>query len=165
MGGARLGREPAIGPALHLRYWPIQIEMFFFIFYIACSCVGTNKTSLGQPGRLKLGAHFPATRGGRHTSPYGGVAPFACMIGVVKNILLVFLICPQNVWIACFYELNLPIIRRIPVFSSYCRLLRSQYAKCNHMKYTIKASVMCVATTSLTTRPHITYQGRTILPD
>ena len=33
------------------------------------------------------------------------------------------------------------------------------------MKYTVKASVMCVATTSLTTRPHITYQGRTILPD
>ena len=32
MGGAILGREPAIGPALHLRYWPIQIEMFFFIF-------------------------------------------------------------------------------------------------------------------------------------
>ena len=60
-GGARLGREPAIGPALHLRYWPIQIETFFFIFYIACSCVGTNKTSMGQPGRLKLGAHFPAT--------------------------------------------------------------------------------------------------------
>ena len=24
---------------------------------------------------------------------------------------------------------------------------------------------MCVATTSLTTRPHITYEGRTILPD
>ena len=61
MGGARLGREPAIGPALHLCYWPIQIETFFFIFYIACSCVGTNKTSMGQPGRLKLGAHFPAT--------------------------------------------------------------------------------------------------------
>ena len=49
MGGARLGREPTIGPALHLCYWPIQIETFFFIFYIACSCVGTNKTSLGQP--------------------------------------------------------------------------------------------------------------------
>ena len=32
MGGARLGREPAIGPALHLCYWPIQIETFFFIF-------------------------------------------------------------------------------------------------------------------------------------
>ena len=61
MGGARLGREPAIGPALHLCYWPIQIEIFFFIFYIACSCVGTNKTSMGQPGRLKLGAHFPTT--------------------------------------------------------------------------------------------------------
>ena len=76
MGGARLGREPAIGPALHLRYWPIQIETFFFIFYIACSCVGTNKTSLGQPGRLKLGAHFRATEAATHTSPYGGVAPF-----------------------------------------------------------------------------------------
>ena len=75
MGGARLGREPAIGPALHLRYWPIQIETFFFIFYIACSCVGTNKTSLGQPGRLKLGAHFLATEAAAHTSPYGGVAP------------------------------------------------------------------------------------------
>ena len=49
--------------------------------------------------------------------------------------------------------------------SSYCRLLRSRYAKCNRMKYTVKASVMCVATTSLTTLPHITYQGRTILPD
>ena len=33
------------------------------------------------------------------------------------------------------------------------------------MKYTVKASVMCVATTSLTTRPHITYQGCTILSD
>ena len=33
------------------------------------------------------------------------------------------------------------------------------------MKYTVKASVMCLATTSLTTRPHITYQGRTILSD
>ena len=61
MGGARLGREPAIGPALHLCYWPIQIETFFFIFYIACLCVGMNKTSVDQPGRLKLGAHFPAT--------------------------------------------------------------------------------------------------------
>ena len=38
-------------------------------------------------------------------------------------------------------------------------------AKSNRMKYTVKASVMCLATTSLTTRPHITYQGRTILPD
>ena len=53
----------------------------------------------------------------------------------------------------------------MPVFSSYCRLLRSRYVKSNRMKYTVKASVMCVATTSLTTRPHITYQGRTILPD
>ena len=34
MGGARLGREPAIWPALHLCYWPVQIETFFFIFYI-----------------------------------------------------------------------------------------------------------------------------------
>lgn len=161
MGGARLGREPAIGPALHLCYWPIQIETFFFIFYIACSCVGTNKTSLGQPGRLKLGAHFPAA----HTSPYGGVAPFACMIGVVKNIPVALLIYPQNGWIACFYELSSPIMWRMPVFSSYCRLLRSRYAKSNRMKYTVKASVMCLATTSLTTRPHITYQGRTILPD
>ena len=50
MGGARLGCQPAIGHALHLRYWPIQIETFFFLFYIACSCAGTNKTSLGQPG-------------------------------------------------------------------------------------------------------------------
>ena len=50
MGGARLGREPTIGPALHLRYWSIQIETFFFIFYIACLCVGPNKTSLGQLG-------------------------------------------------------------------------------------------------------------------
>ena len=165
MGGARLGREPAIGPALHLRYWPIQIEIFFCIFYIACSWVGTNKTSLGLPRRLKLGAHFPATRGGRHTSPYGGVAPFACMIGVVKNIPVALLIYPQNSWIACFYELSSPIMWRMPVFSSYCRLLRSQYAKSNRMKYTVKVSVMCVATTSLTTRPHITYQGRTILPD
>ena len=61
MGGARLGREPAIGPAFHLCHWPIQIETFFFIFYIAYLCVGMNKTSLGQPGRLKQGAHFPAT--------------------------------------------------------------------------------------------------------
>ena len=64
MGGARLGREPAIGPALHLCYWPIQIETFFFIFYIAFSCVRTNKTSTSQSRRLKLGAHFLATRGG-----------------------------------------------------------------------------------------------------
>ena len=45
MGGARLGREPAIGPALHLHYWPIQIETFFFIFYIACLCVGPKKVA------------------------------------------------------------------------------------------------------------------------
>lgn len=76
MGGARLGREPAIGPALHLCYWPIQIQTFFFIFYIACSCVGTNKTSLGQPGRLKLGAHFQATRGGRPYQPLWWRRPF-----------------------------------------------------------------------------------------
>ena len=76
MGGARLGREPAIGPALHLCYWPIQIETFFFIFYIACSCIGTNKTSLGQPGRLKLGAHFRATRGGRPYQPLWWRRPF-----------------------------------------------------------------------------------------
>ena len=69
MGGTRLGHEPAIGPALHLRYWPIQIETFFFIFYIACSCVGMNKTILGQPGRLTLGAHFPTTQGGRPYQP------------------------------------------------------------------------------------------------
>ena len=92
MGGARLGHEPAIGPALHLCYWPIQIETFFFIFYIVCLCVGTNKTSMGQPGQLKLGAHFPATQGAAYTSPYGGIAPFACMIGVVKNIPVALLI-------------------------------------------------------------------------
>ena len=44
-------------------------------------------------------------------------------------------------------------------------MIRSRYAESNRMKYTVNASVMCVATTSLTTRPHITYQGRTILPD
>ena len=76
MEGARLGREPAIGPSLHLCYWPIQIETFFFIFYIACSCVGTNKTSVGQPWRLKLGAHFPATRGGRPYQPLWWRLPF-----------------------------------------------------------------------------------------
>ena len=97
MGGARLGREPAIGPALHLCYWPIQIETFFFIFYITCSCVGTNKTSLGQPGRLKLGAHFRATRGGRPYQPLWWRRPlFACMIGVVKNIPVALLIYPQD---------------------------------------------------------------------
>ena len=48
-GRRSFGCEPAIGSALHLRYWPIQIETFFFIFYIAFSCVGTNITSLGQP--------------------------------------------------------------------------------------------------------------------
>ena len=79
MGGARLGREPAIGPALHLCYWPIQIETFFFIFYIACSCIGANKTSVGQPGRLKLGAHFPATRGGRPYQPLWWRRPFLCV--------------------------------------------------------------------------------------
>ena len=87
------------------------------------------------------------------------------MIGVVKNIPVVHLLYPQNRPIACSYELSPPIMRRLQVFSSYCRLLRSRSAKSNRMKYTGKASVMCVATTSLTTRPHITYQGRTILPD
>ena len=76
MGGARLGREPAIGPALHLRYWTIQVEPFFFIFDIACSCIGTDKTSLGQPGQLKLDAHFPATRGGRPYQPLWWRRPF-----------------------------------------------------------------------------------------
>ena len=95
MGGARLGREPAIGPALHLRYWPIQMETFLFIFYIACSCVGTNKTSVGQPGRLKLGAHFPV-EAAAHTSPYGGVAPFCVYDWIVKNIPVALLIYPQN---------------------------------------------------------------------
>ena len=33
MGGDRMSREPAIGPGLHLCYWPIQIETFFFIFF------------------------------------------------------------------------------------------------------------------------------------
>ena len=165
MGGARLGREPAIGPALHLCYWPIQIETFFFIFYIACSCVGTNKTSMGQPGRLKLGAHFPATWGSRPYQPLWWRRPFLRVWLVVKNIPVALLIYPQNGWIACFYELSSPIMWRMPVFSSYCRLLRSRYAKSNRMKYTVKASVMCLATTSLTTRPHITYQGCTILPD
>ena len=76
MGGAHLGREPAIGHALNLCYWPIQIQTFFFIFYIAYSCVGTNKTSLGQPGRLKLGAHFPATQGGLPYQPLRWRHPF-----------------------------------------------------------------------------------------
>ena len=76
MGGARLGREPAIGLPLHLIFWPIQIEMFVFIFYIAYLCVGMNKTSLGQPGRLKQGAHFPATRGGRPYQPLWWRRPF-----------------------------------------------------------------------------------------
>ena len=48
----------------------------FLHFYIACSCVGMNKTSLGQPGRLKLGAHFPATRGGRPYQPLWWRCPF-----------------------------------------------------------------------------------------
>ena len=43
MGGARLGREPAIGPALHLCYWPIQIETFFIIFYIPARALGRRK--------------------------------------------------------------------------------------------------------------------------
>ena len=165
MRGARLGREPAIGLTLHLCYWPIQIETHFFIFYIACSCVGTNKTSLGQPGRLKLGAHFPATRGGRPYRPLWWRRPF-CMDdwGSEKYSSGAFDLPTE--WLNClFYELSSPIMWRMPVFSSYCRLLRSRYAKSNRMKYTAKASVMCVATTSLTTRPHITYQGCTILPD
>ena len=33
MGGARLGRKPTIRPALHLRYWPIQIETFFIFLH------------------------------------------------------------------------------------------------------------------------------------
>ena len=96
MRGAGLGREPAIWPALHLCYWPIQIETFFFIFYIACSCVGKNKTSMGQPGQLKLGAQFPATRGGRPYQPLRGVAPFCVYDWIVKNILVALLIYPQN---------------------------------------------------------------------
>ena len=43
MGGARLGREPAIGPALHLRYWPIQIEKNFFIFTLPACALGRTK--------------------------------------------------------------------------------------------------------------------------
>ena len=79
----------------------------------------------------------------------------ACMIGAVKCILVALLIYPHNGWIACFYELSWPIMRRMSVFSSYCRLLRSRYAKFNRMKYTVKASVVCIATTSLTTCPRI----------
>ena len=165
MGGARLGREPAIGPALHLCYWPIQIETFFFIFYIACSCVGTNKTSLGQPGWLKLGAHFPAAWGGRPYQPLWWRRPFLRVWLDSEKYSSGAFDLPTE-WLNClFYELSSPIMWRVPVFSSYCRLLRSRYAKSNRMKYTVKASVMCLATTSLTTRPHITYQGRTILPD
>ena len=136
----------------------------FLHFYIACSCVGTKKTSLGQPGRLKLGAHFPSTRGGRPYQPLRWRRPFCVYDWGSEKFPMALLIYPQNGWIACFYELSSPIMWRMPVFSSYCRL-RSRYAKCNRMKYTVKASVMCVATTSLTTRPHITYQGCTILPD
>ena len=165
MGGARLGREPAIGPALHLCYWPIQIETFFFIFYIACSCFGTNKTSMGQPGRLKLGAHFPATWGGRPYQPLWWRHPFLRVWLDSEKYSSGTFDLPMNGWIACFYELSSPIMWRMPVFSSYCRLLRSRYAKSNRMKYTVKASVMCLSTTSLTTCPHITYQRRAILPD
>ena len=43
MGGARLGREPTIGPALHLCYWPIQIETFFFIFTLPARALGRTK--------------------------------------------------------------------------------------------------------------------------
>ena len=43
MGDARLGREPAIGPALHLRYWTIQIETFFFIFTLSARVLGRTK--------------------------------------------------------------------------------------------------------------------------
>ena len=96
LGGARLGREPAIGPALHLRYWPIQIETFFFIFYSACLCVGPNKTSLGQPGRLKLGAHFPATRGGHPYQPLWWRRPFCVYDWGSENIPVALLIYPQN---------------------------------------------------------------------
>ena len=49
-GRRSFGPRAYLGPGLHLCYWPIQIETFFFIFYIACSCVGTNKNSMGQPG-------------------------------------------------------------------------------------------------------------------
>ena len=36
-------REPAIGPALHLRYWPIQIEKNFFIFTLPACALGRTK--------------------------------------------------------------------------------------------------------------------------
>ena len=165
MGGARLGREPAIGPALHLRYWPIQIEMFFFIFYIACSCVGTNITSPGQPRRLKLGAHFPATWGGRPYQPLWWRRPFLRVwLGSEKYSSGAFDL-PTEWLNFLFLWTEFANNVKDASLSSYCRLLRSRYAKCNRMKYTVKASVMCVATTSLTTRPHMTYQGCTILSD
>ena len=75
-GRRSFGPRACYRPALHLCYWPIQIETFFFIFYIACSCAGMNKTSVGQPGRLKLGAHFPATWGGRPYQPLWWHRPF-----------------------------------------------------------------------------------------
>ena len=43
MGGARLGREPAIGPALHLCYWPIQIETFSSFFTLPARALGRTK--------------------------------------------------------------------------------------------------------------------------
>ena len=165
MGGARLGREPAIGPALHLCYWPIQIETFLLIFYIAFSCVGTNKTSMGQPGRLKLGAHFPATWEGRPDQPLWWRRPFLRVWLDSEKYSSGAFDLPTE-WLNCLF-LWTEFANNVKDASLFIllRLLRSRYAKCNHMKYTVKASVMCVATTSLTTRPHITYQGRTILPD
>ena len=35
-----------------------------------------NKTSQGQPGRLKMVHTFQPPEAAAHTSPYGGVAPF-----------------------------------------------------------------------------------------
>ena len=89
MGGARLGREPAIGPALHLCYWPIQIETFFFIFYIACSCVGTTKLAWANLDDSNKVHTFRPPEEDAHTSPYGGVAPFCVYDWIVKNIPVV----------------------------------------------------------------------------
>ena len=40
MGGARLGRDPAIGPALHLCYWPSKLKHFSSFFTLPARELG-----------------------------------------------------------------------------------------------------------------------------
>ena len=76
MGGAHLGREPAIGPALHLRYCTIQIETFLFIFTLPTRALGRRKLASANLDDSNYVHTFQPLEAATHTSPYGGVTPF-----------------------------------------------------------------------------------------